>query len=74
MKSATSAPCAASVPLRAKKISAAVKVQRTTPPVANMPPRFAMTYCSQCGSEMGPGDDGFSHCEDHWNRPPWMTS
>lgn len=27
--------------------------------------RFAMTYCSQCGSEQGPGDSGVSHCEDH---------
>lgn len=27
--------------------------------------RFAMTYCSQCGSEQGPADSGVSHCEDH---------
>jgi hypothetical protein len=24
-----------------------------------------MTYCSQCGGEMGPGNHGFSHCSDH---------
>jgi len=28
-------------------------------------PRFAMTHCSQCGSEQGPGDSGVSHCSDH---------
>jgi hypothetical protein len=27
--------------------------------------RFAVTYCSQCGGSFGPGDAGFSHCEDH---------
>ena len=28
-------------------------------------PRFARTYCSQCGGEFGPSDSGFSHCSDH---------
>lgn len=28
-------------------------------------PRFAKTFCSQCGGEFGPGDSGYSHCEDH---------
>lgn len=28
-------------------------------------PRFPMTYCSQCGKELGPGDHGVSHCENH---------
>jgi len=28
-------------------------------------PRFAKTYCSQCGGEFGPGNSGYSHCEDH---------
>lgn len=27
--------------------------------------RFAKTYCSQCGGEFGPGDEGYSHCSDH---------
>jgi hypothetical protein len=27
--------------------------------------RFQKTYCSQCGGEFGPGDNGYSHCEDH---------
>lgn len=27
--------------------------------------RFEHTYCSQCGGEFGPGDEGFSHCSDH---------
>jgi hypothetical protein len=30
--------------------------------------RFAMTYCSQCGSEQGPGNEGVSHCSDHRRR------
>lgn len=27
--------------------------------------RFLKTYCSQCGGEFGPGDEGYSHCSDH---------
>ena len=27
--------------------------------------RFARTYCSQCGDELGPGDAGVSSCSDH---------
>lgn len=27
--------------------------------------RFDKTACSQCGSEFGPGDQGYSHCSDH---------
>ena len=27
--------------------------------------RFPMTYCSQCGKELGPGNEGVSHCSDH---------
>lgn len=30
-----------------------------------MSARFPMTYCSQCGAELGPGNSGVSHCEDH---------
>lgn len=30
-----------------------------------MSARFSVTYCSQCGGEFGPGDQGFSHCSDH---------
>lgn len=26
---------------------------------------FITTYCSQCGGEFGPGDQGYSHCVDH---------
>jgi len=29
------------------------------------PPRFADTFCSQCGMSLGPGDAGVSHCSDH---------
>lgn len=28
-------------------------------------PRFENVSCSQCGQEFGPGNAGFSHCEDH---------
>lgn len=28
-------------------------------------PKFAQTHCSQCGASFGPGDSGFSHCEQH---------
>lgn len=28
-------------------------------------PRYDKTYCSQCGQEFGPGDCGYSHCENH---------
>ncbi len=27
--------------------------------------RFPMTYCSQCGHEQGPGNEGFSSCRQH---------
>lgn len=27
--------------------------------------RFANVSCSKCGNSFGPGDNGFSHCEDH---------
>lgn len=33
-------------------------------------PRFAQTYCSHCGGAFGPGDHGYSHCEDHVNISP----
>ena len=31
-------------------------------------PRFQNVSCSHCGRDFGPGDAGFSHCEDH-KRP-----
>jgi hypothetical protein len=34
-----------------------------------MSARFANTSCSQCGGEFGPGDHGYSHCENHATRP-----
>jgi hypothetical protein len=27
--------------------------------------RFPVVWCSQCGNEFGPGDNGFSRCVDH---------
>ena len=34
-------------------------------------PRFPNVSCSQCGLDCGPGNSGFSHCEDHTNR--WLA-
>lgn len=28
-------------------------------------PKFKETFCSQCGGAFGPGDEGFSHCDQH---------
>ena len=28
-------------------------------------PRFPNVSCSQCGRNFGPGDHGFSHCDNH---------
>lgn len=30
--------------------------------------RFQKTSCSNCGNDFGPGDHGFSHCENHTGR------
>ena len=27
--------------------------------------QFETTSCSQCGATFGPGDHGYSHCDDH---------
>lgn len=31
--------------------------------------KFANVYCSQCGADFGPGDHGYSHCENHKRVP-----
>ena len=28
-------------------------------------PKFNETFCSQCGGAFGPGESGFSHCDQH---------
>lgn len=28
-------------------------------------PQFPVTYCSSCGEEFGPGEHGYSLCDDH---------
>lgn len=33
-------------------------------------PKFDNVFCSSCGEEFGPGDHGFSHCEDHPELKP----
>jgi hypothetical protein len=32
--------------------------------------RFDRVGCSQCGESFGPGDHGYSHCENHADRKP----
>jgi hypothetical protein len=32
---------------------------------AASPPKFSETSCSQCGRVFGPGNSGFSHCDQH---------
>ena len=34
-------------------------------PIVMFEPRFQHTYCSQCGRDCGPGDDGVSGCAGH---------
>ena len=31
--------------------------------------KYQETFCSQCGGEFGPGNEGFSHCENHKHLP-----
>ncbi len=32
---------------------------------ASASPKFAETWCSNCGRKFGPGDHGYSHCDQH---------
>ena len=34
-------------------------------------PKFENVSCSQCGASFGPGDSGFSHCDQHTKPDPW---
>ena len=36
---------------------------------SSVEPRFANVSCSQCGQDFGPGNEGFSHCDQHRERP-----
>ena len=47
-------------------MSALLEALRTAQP---LPPRFAATHCSQCGTDLGPGNSGVSSCSDH--KAPW---
>ena len=38
-----------------------------------LPPRFAATYCSQCGNDLGPGNAGLSNCAHHAFPYPLRT-
>lgn len=33
-------------------------------------PKFDKTWCSNCGREFGPGDHGYSHCDQHTPQKP----
>jgi hypothetical protein len=35
--------------------------------------RFPQTQCSQCGCDLGPGDEGVSHCSGHSKWPDGLT-
>lgn len=43
-------------------MSELLEALRTAQP---LPPRYAHTYCSQCGRSIGPGNSGVSRCSDH---------
>ena len=43
-------------------MSELLEALRTAQP---LPPRYAHTYCSQCGCSVGPGNSGVSRCSDH---------
>jgi hypothetical protein len=36
----------------------------------NTQPKFTETFCSQCGGQFGPGDSGYSHCDQHEKLSP----
>jgi hypothetical protein len=36
-------------------------------------PKFEKTSCSQCGREFGPGDHGYSHCDQHQPLETWIA-
>jgi hypothetical protein len=38
--------------------------------VTDQPFRFRAVQCSQCGGEFGPGNHGYSHCDDHLHLFP----
>lgn len=40
-------------------------VTPTKPPEGVPKYKFHETFCSQCGGEFGPGNEGFSHCKNH---------
>lgn len=35
--------------------------------------RFKNVSCSNCGHDFGPGDHGYSHCEDHEKEMALVT-
>lgn len=35
-----------------------------------LPHKFANVYCSQCGSDFGPGEHGYSACASHSDMVP----
>lgn len=46
----------------------------TTADAAHQSPRFPNTGCSQCGGQFGPGDHGYSHCENHKGKRRLLPS
>jgi hypothetical protein len=35
--------------------------------------KFAETFCSHCGGAFGPGDSGYSHCDQHLDGDPYAN-
>lgn len=50
---------------RALKAEARLSEIEAQSPVSAIGPRFQNVSCSQCGRDFGPGDHGYSHCQDH---------
>lgn len=43
-------------------------VNRAVAVEEEMPPRFMDVGCSRCGARFGPGNAGYSHCDQHQHR------
>ncbi|WP_334046153.1 hypothetical protein [Burkholderia cepacia] len=50
-------------------LKAEIASRIATADLAAVSPRHAMTYCSSCGAELGPGNAGVSSCSDHRIAP-----
>lgn len=49
----------------ARRYGALMGCTASVDPIVPLSPRFGHVFCSQCGEDFGPGDEGYSHCVDH---------